>query len=377
MESDLFYELLRVALGNQDRLSKMPNEEEWKMLFAMAEMQAVDGIAYHALERLASQGQKPTEDILLDWFSYAEQIKEQNIIVNRRCKEVTELFNKEGFKTCILKGQGNASMYKDPPTSLHREANDMPKEDEQLGLLRVPGDIDIWVDASRDELVSFLKGKYSVGPIFLHHIEVEIFDDVATEVHCIPSFSYSYCRHRKYLKFFKEEREEQFANYNERLGFTCPTNRFNAVYQLLHIFRHVFHEGIGLRQLVDYYYLLKRLTEEERQWAYAKLKWFGLERFAGAVMYVEKEVLHLDDVHLLCKPEKDAGEYLIKDILQGGNFGQYDQEYEKRHSGNRFYCYVMLVKRQFKMLRFYPSEVLCAPVWKPSHFLWRVMKGYM
>ncbi len=370
MESGLFYELLRVALGTQDRLSRMPIEEEWRQLFAMAEKQCVDGIAYHALERLSNQGQKPSEDIVLDWFSYAEQIKEQNRIVNQRCKEVTELFAEAGYKSCILKGQGNGLMYKDPPTSLCREAN-------QLGLLRVPGDIDIWVDAPRDELVSFLKGKYSVGAIYLHHIEVEIFDDVVTEVHCIPSFSYSYCRHRKYLKFFKEERAEQFANYNEQLGFTCPTNRFNAVYQLLHIFRHVFQDGIGMRQLMDYYYLLIHLTEEERQWAYDKLKWLGLEKFAGVVMYVEKEVFRIADANLLCKPEKEAGECLLEEIIRGGNFGHYDQEYQKRHSRNIVYLYVMNVKRLFKMFRFYPSEVLWAPVWKPSHYLWRVMKGYM
>ncbi len=157
-EMELFYELVRVALGTQQCLSKTPTEEEWRMLFDMAEKQAVDGITYTALAILATQEQRAPEDIMLDWFSYAEQIKEQNRIVNRRCKDIAKLFTKAGFRSCILKGQGNAQMYPNP-------------------LARVSGDIDIWVDASRDELISFLKKKYAVGSIFIHHIDVDIFDD--------------------------------------------------------------------------------------------------------------------------------------------------------------------------------------------------------
>ncbi len=357
MDFQLFYDLLRVALGNQKCLSRIPSDEEWTLLFEMAEKQAVDGIAYEALEVLARNGQKPPEDVMLDWFSYSKQIIEQNSIINQRCKEVTALFTKAGYKTCILKGQGNAMMYPNP-------------------MLRVPGDIDIWVDAPKDELISFLEKNYTVRSVCYHHIDAEIFDDVETEVHCVPSFTYSYGRHRKYQKFFKEERQAQFANYHQQWGFTSPTDRFNVVYQLLHIFRHVFHEGIGLRQLVDYFYLLTRATQEDRQWAYGKLKWLGLERFAGAVMYVEKEVFHISDSVLLCEPEEEAGKFMLEEILRGGNFGQFDQEYEKRHSKTRFYFYIMIVKRLFKMIRFYPSEVLWAPIWKPMHYLWRIAKGY-
>ncbi len=356
-KNSLFFELLKVSLGNQKCLSKTPTEEEWAWLFEMAEKQAVDGITYGALEVLAQRGQKPTEDMMLDWFSYSEQIKEQNKIVNQRCKDITELFAEAGYKTCILKGQGNAMMYPNP-------------------LARVSGDIDIWVDAEREALVSFLKSKFTIGATFIHHTDVEIYDDVSVEVHSTPSFSYNYMRYMKYLKFFKEERAGQFLNYHEQLGFTCPTNKFNAVYQLMHIFRHVFHEGIGLRQLVDYYYLLIRLTDEERKWAYGKLKWLGLEKFAGAVMYVEKEAFQISNFDLLCKPEEKAGRFLMDEILRGGNFGQYDQEYQERHSGNVFSLYLKNVKRLFRMLRFYPEEVLWAPIWKPSHFLWRKIKGY-
>ena len=35
-----------------------------------------------------------------------------------------------------------------------------------------------------------------------------------------------------------------------------PTVEFNIIFQLTHIYSHLMNEGIGLRQLVDYYYVL-------------------------------------------------------------------------------------------------------------------------
>ena len=60
------------------------------------------------------------------------------------------------------------------------------------------------------------------------------------------------------------------------------------------LYRHVFTEGIGLRQLIDYYFVLvkseerrvKNLTALQRE-----LKYLGLWKFAGAVMYVLHEAL--------------------------------------------------------------------------------------
>ena len=57
----------------------------------------------------------------------------------------------------------------------------------------------------------------------------------------------------------------QFQLYEKSVGLAFPSIRFNTVYSLLHIFRHVFHEGIGLRQLLDYYYILLHTNENIRR----------------------------------------------------------------------------------------------------------------
>ena len=38
-----------------------------------------------------------------------------------------------------------------------------------------------------------------------------------------------------------------------------PTLSFNIVYQLYHLYHHYFYEDVGLRQIVDYYYVILNL----------------------------------------------------------------------------------------------------------------------
>jgi hypothetical protein len=245
-------------------------------------------------------------------------------------------------------------------------------------LRRQPGDIDLWVEGGREKVLQFLKSSYlKTGTVVIHHVDASIVDGVETEVHFLPSYSYNYLRYIKYKKFFEEEANQQFDHFDERAGFAYPTNRFNAVYLMMHIFRHVFHEGIGLRQLMDYYFVLIHLTDEERKWAYGKLIWLGLGKVTSAVMYVMKAVFLMDDKYLLCSPSEKTGKYLLEEIIAGGNFGKFGEQYESAHSGSSFNLYLKNLKRLGKVYSLCPSEVLWAPIWKPCHWLWRKWKGYV
>ena len=111
MSETLFFELLQVALGRRERLSSTPTEREWTELFEMSQKQAVAGVAFEGVERL--QPQIPRE-LLLQWFAISEQIKKRNILMNQRAVEVTRIFADAGFRSCILKGQGNNLLYPNP-----------------------------------------------------------------------------------------------------------------------------------------------------------------------------------------------------------------------------------------------------------------------
>lgn len=356
----LFTELIRVAIGNQACLSRVPSAEEWQSLYAFAEKQAVVGVCFCGVQRLPKE-QQPQKGLLLQWFALAEQIKQRNRLVNARACELQKRLENDGLRACVLKGQGVAGLY---------GFND----NDKLGTYRQSGDIDVWVDGERDDTIRYMRAHYKCGRAVIHHIDVEVFDDVPVEVHFVPSFAYSLPRYRAYRRFFNEYKDECFVPSG--LGFCVPSLGFNVVYLLMHIFRHVFHEGIGLRQLMDYYFVLRNVNVNRNANANKALREMGLLRFAGAVMYVEREVFGLQKEYMICEPDEKTGRFLLDEIIHAGNFGQYDSRIHEAHSGGIVKLYMKNAKRIFGMVRYYPSEVLWAPFWKIWHFVWRKAKGY-
>ena len=379
---NLFTELIRVAIGNQACLSRVPSAEEWQTLYAFAEKQTLVGVCFAGIQKLPKE-QYPPKALLLRWFAIAEQIKQRNRLVNARACELQKLLENDGLRACVLKGQGVAGLY-----GFNDNGNDDDNDNgnlnvnDKLGTYRQSGDIDVWVDGERDDTIRYMRGHYKCGRAVIHHIDVEVFDDVSVEVHFVPSFAYSLPRYRAYRRFFNEYKDECFVPSG--LGFCVPSLGFNVVYLLMHIFRHVFHEGIGLRQLMDYYFVLRNdnvnVNDNDNHKrngnAHKVLKEMGLLRFAGAVMYVEREVFGLQKEYMICEPDEKAGRLLLNEIKRAGNFGQYDPRVREAHSGGIVKLYMKNVKRIFGMVRYYPSEVLWAPFWKIWHFVWRKAKGY-
>lgn len=366
----LFFELLRVTIGCRDALSRVPSAKDWCALYGLSVKQAVAGVSFFGVQRLPKeQVEHQPKQLMMQWYALAEQIKQRNKFVNERVYELQRLLEADGLRACVLKGQGVALLY-NLDINLYKNSS--------LGLYRQSGDIDVWVDGEREEVIRYVKAHYKCGRAVIHHIDVDVFDDVPVEVHFIPSYAYSWLRYRAYKRFFNEYKKEYFVQSG--LGFCMPSLGFNVVYLLMHIFRHVFHEGVGLRQLMDYYFLLlsfhRTHGEHGRSNANRWLRELGLLRFAGAVMYVEREVFGLQKEYMICEPDEEAGRFLLDEILRAGNFGQYDPRIREAHSGGLLKLYLNSLRRIFRMVKFYPSEVLWAPFWKAGHFVWRKGKGF-
>ena len=352
----LFKELILISLGKRDSFSRRLNEADWLSLYTEAQRQAIGGILLDGVEKVIAFGEdKP--NFLMQWISQVLALENRNRLLDARCKEITKVFNELGLRSCVLKGQGVARLYPNP-------------------LRRQCGDIDLWVEGKRDDIYKTLKARWKVGDTVIHHADVDIFKDTPTEIHFVPSFAYSPFLYRRYKRFFKRWADRQFANYNESVGFACPTPDFNAVYSLMHIFHHVLHEGIGLRQLLDYYYILRSLDKEQRVQVFEEMRHMGLAKFAEAVMYVEQQMFGLEPEFLLCKANERLGKQLLAEIEQAGNFGKYDKRNQHVNRKSRMDVYLHNVKRNFVFFKFAPSEVLWAPIWKPCHFVWRKLKGY-
>ena len=201
---------------------------------------------------------------------------------------------------------------------------------------------------------------------------------------------------RRLQKWLKRNVDLQCSNIEELPNgvgaVAVPTLSFNSVYQLYHLYHHYFYEGVGLRQVVDYYYVILnlesgvwncRLCDEELKNCELEiqnsLKHLGMWKFAGAVMYVLHKVMGLSEDRMIAPMDMKRGRMLLDDILNGGNFGQYD----KQHAWGRD-CYdnkgfkhgalghnLLRLYRDVSLLRFYPTEALSEPVFRVWHWWWR------
>jgi len=204
------------------------------------------------------------------------------------------------------------------------------------------------------------------------HLDFNVWKTVDIEVHIRPSFLCSPLHNHRLQKYCTSQ---QPTVAREDTKFPVPTAEFNAVYQLLHIYKHLFEEGIGLRQLVDYYFVITNLTDSSsRERVMKVLKSLAVDKFAGAVMYVLETVLNLKTDDMLCKPDKKRGEHLLNEIMLAGNFGKYDERNGDLATEGHAGRYWRKTKRAFRLMSLYPHESIWQPYFMVYHFLWRALK---
>ena len=361
---DLFFELIQITLGNRKRFSRVPSEKEWAQLYQLANKQSLTSCLIEGVNKVKDANLNANvnlkQGLVLEWIGVGLQTEAYNKVQNQRAKELYELFKKAGYKTCILKGQGTALYYEHPE---HRQC----------------GDIDIWAVGGRDELLNFVKRRgLMTDGIDYQHANVKFFSDVEVELHFKPSFMYCPNTNKKLQLFFQGKVQKQFENYDERVGFTHTTMDFDLVFSMVHIYRHIFSEGIGLRQLVDYYFILRSVKSEElRVNSFETLCFLKMGKFAGGVMWILRECFGMKEDLLLCPVNERHGRFLLSEIMTAGNFGQYDVRTLRVDKNKKFKRGFAQLGRNLRFVTYYPSEVLWSPFWKLWHWGWRKRKGYL
>ena len=486
MEAGLF-RFLRFSLGLEGEVKDLLDGRQgcfdWDACYQFAKRQTLVGVLFDGIQSLPKD-LAPARPLLLRWLSDSESIRRRNMRMDRASAYIYNKVSAAGFRCCILKGQGNALLYPHPSS-------------------RIPGDVDVWVMANRGELrhiaLSLTEGDGSSLQESLNHIGLTV-HGVSVELHSTPALLNSPLHNSRLQKWLKRNADLQCSNRvalpNIAGEVAVPTLSFNIIYQLCHLFHHCFYEGVGLRQIVDYYFVLKNtdfsgntngasgntncdgvllntdytdstdsssgdfegdgcllntdcadftdrflgntdegcfllntdctdftdsssgdfegdgcflntdcadftdrfsgntdrdevllntdcadfwdsssggLGEVDSGGALValqeELKWLGLWEFAGAVMYVLREVMGLDEKMMICAPDERRGRLLLEEIMAGGNFGHYDT---RNHFGQgALWHNIQRFRRDWRMLRFYPSEALSEPLFRACHFLWR------
>ena len=244
--SELF-DFLKYCLGAKSDVNKVIAGIDWQMLYSFAFKQALLGLCFDGIERLGKEYPEELKrnpigrELLMTWMGKAQQIRRQNMKVNTVASKLYSMLREDGLRCCILKGQGNALMYPNPYS-------------------RTPGDIDVWVNASREEITEYAKTHFEIGDdIRFHHLETS-FDGVPVELHFFPGIMNNPIYNARLQKWFKRNADLQCSNVvslPDSIGeIAIPTTAFNVVYQLTHLYHHFFDEGIGMRQIIDYYYVV-------------------------------------------------------------------------------------------------------------------------
>ena len=411
-QHQIFFDFLRFSIGSESEIPSSLKAADWEELYRIAQKQCLVGILFDGIQKLPPAEVGMSKDLLLQWIMQCQMLEKANVQLNDAAIQVSEWFRMKGFRTCILKGQGNALLYPN-------------------GLYRTPGDIDIWVEGGDKRVISFVRSISPHEKACYHHIEFPSYKGVEVEVHYRPSFLLCFWHNRKLQKYYERVKEEQFSHrvmLGEQGEIAIPTVEFNLIFQLTHIYAHLMNEGIGLRQLQDYYYVLcdfykvyqnfsnpsvslskgsstfspspsssgsgdvtalrcseplrykdggpSKVSPDCAGWdrlgvLQKELKELGLWKFAGAIMYIMQEVFGMPASRLIVPPNEKYGKFVLNEVLEAGNFGKHDAR--NRFGRSKLGHNLQRVYRDMRLVRYFPAEAMSEPIFRVWHFLWRKM----
>ena len=362
---NLFYQLLRMALGRQVCLPHTPNEQEWKALYELAKKQSLIGVCFAGVQKLQTQRQEPPEMTYLTWIAMAAKIQQRNEVVSRQCVELQGQLAADGLRSCVLKGQGVGALYR-----VHENDNDNNQNSSDLSMLRQSGDIDVWVDTDEEGALRWVKKYQRVLDFDYKHVHLDVLEGTSVEVHYRPSTS----RVPWYMKRVDHFTREKACWTNAvALGdgmVNVPSLEFNLVFILQHIFGHLFAEEMTLKQYLDYYFVLKQAHVEgaDVQEAYRWMLRMGMGSFAKATMWLLREVFGMPEEWMICEADADEGRFLLDRVMAK------EQKAKKgEHGSVRWHLSVFWAQqnKNLHLLTHYPLEVLFSPIWLARHFFWK------
>lgn len=355
---DIFFSLLRYSLGTQKKLVyKQITDKDWEKLYDLSEKQTMTGVISDTMNMLPDGVRLPTIGVKMLFIKKALVIESANRMLNDSVVDLYKRLKKHGIRGVILKGQGLALLYNNV-------------------MSRCPGDIDLWmVDCKRRDIVEFIKKEYGTDiNVDYLHVSSLIESRVELEAHMFPSLLFSPLRNMRLRALFDKWKENVVCSElpNGVGKIIVPSDEMNRVYLLLHMYRHVFCEGIGLRQLYDYAIFLKKgCSEEEKRIFLLQTKRLNVRRFAAAVMYIMKEVFGLADELLLVNPDNVLGKLLLDDIMEGGNFGKFKVNYRKKRH-NKIFEFILRNVNSIRKWGAYREEALWKPLFEMYLFLYRI-----
>lgn len=354
----LFSELMKISVGNAEKFSIAPNAGEWEKLYNEANRQAISGILLEGVQRLPKE-QRPPRQLLMNWFSTVQQIMAISRQVNRDTVNISQKWSKVGYRNIILKGQANAQLYPTP-------------------LARVSGDIDVWIDAPRKEVITYIRKMFPNEEVTWIEMNFPVLKSTLVEVHFQLTYLYRPLANRILCKYLNKRLKHSERIKIEEGEIPVLDTETDIVFQLTHIYRHLFFEGVGMRQIMDLYFLLQKDDAPQAIPEVRKvLKKIKLERFTCGLMWILQETFGMDRTKMILEPDEKEGYFLLTEIMQSGNFGHDDDRVGNRADMNRWQRLTWGTKWALRLIRHYPAEVMWHPIYRIMQYSWRRWHNYL
>lgn len=348
-----FLELVRAAIWD-----KVPEQElfrscDWHSLFKTAKLQAVVGLVADAISKLPDDC-RPPKDVRMACIGYMQQIEQMNVLHRYVIKKVHALLKGNGVNVVFMKGLMAGTRYPNP-------------------FVRQCGDIDFVVAES--DFPRTLKLLEQIGKVDYklehEHHGMAFVDGVTLE----PHYKVHNYQHPMNDKAMKEMFGEVFPQSLEHIdidGEQIPVfpKTFESVFLVSHMVNHVYEEGLGLRQVIDYaLFLQHEYYKIDKDFHQAYLERMHMERGHRIFVRICEKYLGLSSsiVQIQCTPREETfADKLMNDILHVGNFGRGAYIFHRDGKWGDLQNYWWVTKRAIRLNYLCPTE---ASMWPISKFV--------
>jgi hypothetical protein len=299
----LLFELLQVATGQLDCLSKGPSPEEWNDIYQTARQHGLAGVSYIGVEHLFEYGLRVPQDLSLDWMADAEMIRERQELIDKRCQKLMEKLEERKIRSSVMNGLGmRQNGGSDLQQSLQAET------------------IDIFVDCNIDRALKFVSqtGQQDIVCGY-SEIPLTVWADTPVYLHYRLMLARNPLTNRKIQEWASRNKDRMFQH--DEAG-TVPSLLMNAVCMLQDLQQRFLKGEATLRHFLEYYFVITQLKDlsavfKNGDSIETALREMGLERFAGGVMWILQEMMALDRQHMLCAPKEHEGRFILHEVMAG------------------------------------------------------------
>ena len=285
---ELFFELLRVAIGQMDCLSRGPLAEEWHRIYHVAQYHGLTEVCYRGVERLFDYGLRVPQDLSIDWMADAEAIRESKELLNSRREKLVRKLGERKIRAAVMNGAQSPS-------------------------------IDVFVDCSMDRAIKFARqtGQQEIRCGYTS-LALNAWEGTSVNLHYRVLSVRNPWANGRMQKWFAQNKELMFSQGDNDIY--VPTLTMNAICMLQTFQQRLLSGKATMSLLLDYYHVLSQLGGEFQPFKDGSdmantLETLGLTQFAVGVMWVLQETLALDRKCMLCEPLAEEGCFILKELM--------------------------------------------------------------